>query len=352
MAIKKISIEEFIGLAKTNRVLDVRSSSEFNHGHFPGAYNLALFTDEERKIVGTAYKQQGRERAIKIGLDFYGVKMRRMVEEVEKLNSKNPSDVILIHCWRGGMRSEAIAWLLDLYGFKVCLLNGGYKKFRNFVLDTFSEPLQFKIISGSTGSGKTNLLDELSKLNESTIDLENIAHHKGSAFGAIDQLPQPSQEMFENILALKLRNNGNGFFWIEDESQRIGLVSIPPELWKQMQQSPVYFIDIPFEARLLKIEMEYGKFEKVKLTDATCRIQKRLGGLETKMTIKFIEEGNLLDGFRILLRYYDKCYRKSLTNRNKYNPVRNTVSCEDVDARRNAGLLLRSLNTEPENINI
>ena len=133
MAVEKIHIDPFLELAKQHPVLDVRSPGEFNHAYIPGAYSLPLFSDEERKIVGTAYKQESREQAIKIGLDFFGVKMRRMVEEVEsvvknrkwgigaELQTKD-SRLVLVHCWRGGMRSEAVAWLLNLYGFKVYTL--------------------------------------------------------------------------------------------------------------------------------------------------------------------------------------------------------------------------------------
>src|SRR6185436_2351890 len=165
MAIEKLHIGKFIELAKDHPVIDVRSPGEYNHAHIPGAYNLPLFTDEERKIVGTAYKQKSREAAIKIGLDFFGPKMKKMVDEVESLvrsrkagvsNSRlKTPDSVLIYCWRGGMRSAAVAWLMDLYGFKVYTLIGGYKKFRNYVLETFQLPFQFKILGGYTGSGKT-----------------------------------------------------------------------------------------------------------------------------------------------------------------------------------------------------
>ncbi|MEI2739338.1 MAG: tRNA 2-selenouridine(34) synthase MnmH [Chitinophagaceae bacterium] len=205
MAIEKIHIEQFLELAKQHPVLDVRSPGEYKHAHIPGAHSLPLFTDEERKVVGTAYKQESREQAIKLGLDFFGLKMRKMVEEVEQLSPD--SKTVLVHCWRGGMRSAGIAWLLDLYGFKVYTLIGGYKKFRNYVLDTFKLPFQLNILGGYTGSGKTELLKALREKGEKVIDLEGIANHKGSAFGNIGMPAQPGQEMFENILATELRKS-------------------------------------------------------------------------------------------------------------------------------------------------
>ncbi|MBA4140769.1 MAG: tRNA 2-selenouridine(34) synthase MnmH, partial [Segetibacter sp.] len=219
MAVTKIDVEAFVSLSKIHPIIDVRSEGEYQHAHMPGAYALPLFSNEERKIVGTAYKQQSREAAIKTGLDFFGKKMRAMVEEVEKLiderckmERKNTayqsenynSKTILIHCWRGGMRSGAVAWLLDLYGFKVFSLSGGYKAFRNSVLKQFEKEYDFRILGGYTGSGKTYVLHELENKGEKIIDLEYLAGHKGSAFGNIGFKPQPSQEMFENLLAVEL----------------------------------------------------------------------------------------------------------------------------------------------------
>jgi tRNA 2-selenouridine synthase len=324
MAIEKINIEKFLELATQFPVIDVRSPGEFNHAQFPGAYPLPLFTDEERKIVGTAYKQQIRQSAIKIGLTFFGVKMKNMVDDVEKIiadrkieetvASNNGNDnlqtsrhnTVLVHCWRGGMRSGAVAWLLDLYGFKVYTLNGGYKLFRRWTLEQFDKPYKLKILGGYTGSGKTLLLQELEKKNFPVIDLEKLANHKGSAFGAIGENPQPSQEMFENLLALQLftktsENKNLPEIWLEDESQRIGKVIIPNAFWETMRDSPVYFLDIPFNERLNFLVDTYGNFEKEKLAEAIDRIQKRLGGLETKNAQSFLSENNTKECFRILL---------------------------------------------------
>jgi len=349
LAIEKINIDRFLELAIYHPVIDVRSPGEYKHAHIPGAYSLPLFTDEERTAVGTAYKQESREKAIKIGLDFFGPKMRKMVEEVESLVKSRESGVsdselrtpgsLLLYCWRGGMRSAAIAWLLDMYGFKIYTLAGGYKKFRNHVLNTFKEPLEIKILGGYTGSGKTETLKELEKIGEKIIDLEEIACHKGSAFGNIGLPMQPSQEMFENFIALKIQeikesskalSRGFGGIWIEDESQRIGLVNIPTDLWYNMRQSPVFFLDIPFEERLKHLVQEYGSLDKQKMIDAIGRIKERLGGLETKNAISFLQENNTIESFRILLKYYDKWYQKGLHNREGLNSLLHTISCETV----------------------
>jgi tRNA 2-selenouridine synthase len=350
MPIEKIHIDQFLELSKQYPVLDVRSPGEYRHAHIPAAVSLPLFTDEERKIVGTAYKQQSREAAIKIGLDYFGPKMRKMVEEVELLvfgREKNAqlqtagSKTVLVHCWRGGMRSAGVAWLLDLYGFKVYTLVGGYKKFRQYVLETFSLPYQYKIIGGYTGSGKTEVLKELEKQNEFIIDLENIASHKGSAFGSLGMPSQPSQEMFENLLAMALREaGGTACTWLEDESQRIGDLNIPQALWLTMKRSPIYFIDIPFEERLQHIVAWYGKQDKEKMIDAINRIKKRLGGLETKTAVNYMVEDNVQESFRVLLKYYDKCYLKSLHTREIQDKLLVKIDCDNVAAAINAQRLL------------
>ena len=218
MNYQRLHIKSFLKEAEKCIVIDVRSPSEYNHGHIIGSKNIPLFTDEERKIVGTAYKQESREQAIKIGLDFFGPKMKKIIEEVEGLmtnkqraKSKDGDcqlpivNCIFLYCWRGGMRSAAIAWLLNLYGVKISVLAGGYKAYRNYVLETFSLPFSLKIVAGFTGSGKTEILHELEKRGEEIIDLEKLASHKGSAFGNINMPVQPTQEMFENLLAQDLR---------------------------------------------------------------------------------------------------------------------------------------------------
>lgn len=317
MPIERISLADFLSLSESLPVLDARSPSEFAHAHFPRAVSFPLFTDEERKIVGTTYKQESREKAIKAGLKFFGPKMVAMVEQAEAI-AENKGRKLLVHCWRGGMRSAAVAWLLSLYGFEVYVLDGGYKSFRNWVLLQFEQEYSLNVLGGYTGSGKTYVLHELEKLGRTVIDLEGLASHKGSAFGSINMPGQPSQEMFENKLALDLfrkSTTATGGIWIEDESQRIGTVNIPLTFWNLMRSSPLYFLDIDFDQRLEHIVAGYGKGEKEKLINAIVRIQKRLGGLETKTAIAHLVEDDFAASFAILLNYYDKQYMKALNSR-------------------------------------
>lgn len=374
MPIQKLTIQDFIQLAQHNPVFDVRSPGEYIHAHIPGAHSLPLFTDAERTVVGTAYKQQSRQQAIKAGLDYFGPKMRTMVEEVEKIiaaNSKNnlsqkepvpPSGgggglALMVHCWRGGMRSAGVAWLLDLYGFKVYTLVGGYKAYRKWVREQFEKEYHFKIIGGHTGSGKTLVLHQLAQQQQPIIDLEALANHKGSAFGAMGN--QPTQEMFENELAKQLtdvsikmtagqEDVSNNYhlpsnIYLEDESQRIGNLQIPMPLWYTMRKSPVYFLDVPFEERLQYITEEYSKTTKEKLVNAIIRIQKRLGGLETKNAINYLLEDNYKESFRILLRYYDKWYQKGLYNRENTEALINKIPCSGVDTIANTQKIVQNI---------
>jgi tRNA 2-selenouridine synthase len=312
----------FLTHSKDHILLDVRSPGEYAHAHIPTAINLPLFSDEQRTIIGTAYKQQGKQQAIKIGLDIFGPQMRKMVEKVEDIigqlnqqssdqSSKMQSPSVFIHCWRGGMRSSAVAWLLNLYGFHTILLHGGYKAYRNWVLDQFSKKYKLKIICGYTGSGKTKYLTSLQNDGKTIIDLEKLAAHKGSAFGHIKMPSQPSQEMFENLLAHHLHLAGENTIWLEDESQRIGHVYIPTPFWQSMITAETLTIEIDFDQRLQNIIEEYGVLDKNQLTDAIIRISKKLGGLDTKNALQHMEENNITQAFGILLKYYDRLYENA-----------------------------------------
>ncbi len=346
MAIQKILIDDFLKMESNVLLLDVRSPAEYLHAHIPQAFNLPLFSNEERKVVGTAYKQESREKAIKLGLNFFAPKMVAMVEEVEKLiinNKYNKSTPIIVHCWRGGMRSAGVAWLLNLYGYNVLTIIGGYKTFRNWALKQFEITYHFKVLGGYTGSGKTDVLSVLHQRGETIIDLEDIAKHKGSAFGNLTAFQQPSQEMFENLLATELYKNKDKSIWLEDESQRIGDVNIPIKLYNNKQCSTVYFLDIPFEERLIYITKDYGKNDKEKLVNAIIRIKKRLGGLDTKNAINFLLEDDIKNCFAILLKYYDKFYLKGLNSRENIQSLLKIISCKSVDATVNTITLLEQL---------
>jgi tRNA 2-selenouridine synthase len=199
--IKQISIADFLSLQEPVPLVDVRTPAEFAQGKVPGAFNIPIFTNEERVKVGTTYKQVGREEAILLGFDLTGNKWSRFIKEALKIA---PAKVIAVHCWRGGMRSGAMAWAFNLYGFQVYVIEGGYKMFRRWTLEQFGKPYNLTVLGGMTGSGKTKLLHQLGRMNEQLLDLEDLAQHQGSSFGTMNCLVQPTQEQFENDMAVRL----------------------------------------------------------------------------------------------------------------------------------------------------
>ncbi len=336
MPITKIPISEVLHLKASLPLLDIRSPKEFAAGHIPGAISFPLFSDEERHIIGTTYKQVSQEKAVLKGLDFFGPNMSKMVKQALKLA---PQKEILLHCWRGGMRSQSVAWLLDLAGFNVHLLDFGYKSYRHFALETFAQTYPILILGGATGSGKTEILTELQKLNEQTIDLEKLANHKGSAFGTIGMPPQGSIEQFENDLALELAAlNLNRTTWLEDESGSIGKVNLPKPFYDQMRAAPVLKVEIPKEARVKKLAEEYCKVEKEVLAASITKIQKRLGGLATKEALAAIETGDMEKMVEIALVYYDKAYTFELEHKENIQIIK--VPLETTNAAENAQIVL------------
>ncbi|MGY4540000.1 tRNA 2-selenouridine synthase [Mucilaginibacter sp. UYNi724] len=313
--VKPILINDFLQVQVDIPLIDVRTSAEFEHGHIADAFSLPLFSNEERVKVGTTYKQVGREEAILLGFDLTGPKWSGFIKQALLIA---PNKKIAVHCWRGGMRSGAMAWALDLYGFEVYVIQGGYKKYRGWVHQQFEKQYQLQILGGMTGSGKTRLLHQLQRMGEQVIDLEDLAQHQGSSYGSMNKMLQPTQEQFENNLANQLRKLDNQKkIWVEDESLTIGKRSIPNSFWHQMRDAPMINIIVDFEQRVDALAAEYGCLSKEFLIESTERIRKRLGPEQTKYAIEAIMEGRMKDFVKIVLVYYDKTYRTGLSKRNK-----------------------------------
>lgn len=310
--VRSVDVAKFLELAKQNPVIDVRSPAEYAYGRIPGAVNMPLFNNDERAEIGTLYKQQGKELAIKRGLEIVGPKMRQMVEFAESLSF---SDGLLVHCWRGGMRSGSVAWLLQTYGLPVTVLQGGYKSFRNYVLQRFEVPMELLVITGPTGSGKTDLIKALGSAGEQVIDLEGLANHKGSVFGELGQQTQPSSEHFQNKLFNALRDfDFSRVIWLEDESIGIGKVMIPEPFWRQMTGGRRVHFNMAKGIRIRRLVNEYGSFPIHVMEEKIRMIEKRLGGQHSKAAIASLHEGDLASVVNTLLVYYDKAYSNSLSN--------------------------------------
>lgn len=334
--IKNLGIGEW--LQKDGSViLDVRSPSEYARGHIPGAISLPLLDDEERAAVGTTYKQTGKEEAYSQALNIAGPKIKDLVCKAWQLA---PEARINIHCWRGGMRSGSLAWLFHAMGFKeINVLQRGYKSFRHWVLSRFDFTYPLMVLGGRTGSAKTEVLKHLFSLSEPVIDLENLAHHKGSAFGWIGEAPQPTQEQFENELAGELNQHlEKSTIWVEDESEHIGKARIPRPLFLQIRKAPVFFIDIPKSVRVPHLVHTYARYGDEKLEQSILKIAKRLGGLNTKLALEALQRQDYELVADLALTYYDKTYDKGIGLREPASIIR--IPSETIDPAHNAGLVL------------
>jgi tRNA 2-selenouridine synthase len=326
---EKTGAEKFLQLAEKIPVCDVRSPSEFNAGHIPRAFNIPIFSDKERELVGLRYKNEGRVSAIKEGLDLAGPQMSLKLNQALEFSSDNK---LLVHCWRGGMRSEAMAWLISLAGIDVHVLEGGYKSYRHYILERLSERRKMIILGGLTGSSKTHLLNHIRSFGRQVIDMEGLANHKGSAFGALGQMPQPTTEHFANILYDEWKKTDPAIpIWLEDESRNIGTVFMPEFFYENMQKSPAVILMMDIKTRLPRLIEEYSKFPEESLKASILKISKRLGGDNTRDAVSAVEAGNFARAIEITLSYYDKAYLFGLTRKIPENIIYIRTDTDNID---------------------
>jgi tRNA 2-selenouridine synthase len=311
-------------LSQAGPVVDVRSPQEFAQGHIPGAHNLPLFSDEERAQVGTCYKQAGRRAAVQLGLELVGPKLASLARSLSELiDGEAP---LRLHCWRGGMRSGSVAWLAATLDLPVVLLEGGYKAYRRWVLATFEQPWPLLVLGGRTGTGKTDLLLALQEQGAAVVDLEGLAHHRGSSFGGLGLPEQPSTEHYENRLAMALQAlQGRRPIWLEAESAQVGRCRIPNGLWRQMGEAPAVEILRPLPERVEQLVAVYGSQGQAPLREATERIARRLGPQRTAAALEAIDRSDWAGACLQMLDYYDRCYDHELSRRE--SPVR---ACFDL----------------------
>lgn len=341
-----LSIEELLPLTDTIPLVDVRSPGEYELAHIPGAFNIPIFDNDERREVGIKYKIGGKENAVLLGLDFVGPKMSDFVRQAKKI-ARNKK--LLVHCWRGGMRSASMAWLFETAGLEVFVLKGGYKAYRRFIREQFSRPVKMVVLGGYTGSGKTDILQHLQKQGEQFLDIEGIANHRGSAFGPLGQEPQPSNEQFENNLADAWRKfDFTKTIWVEDESRQLGKCGIPDPLFQQLRSAPLIKVNISKEQRISRLVKEYGSFDADKLKSRVERIKKRLGGKATNDAIEALECGKLETVADITLTYYDKAYDFGASQRDPESVF--TLSLEEDSPMENAEIIKNLCNEKLKKI--
>lgn len=334
--LRNITIQDF--LVCPAPLIDVRSPGEFAQGHIPGAVNVPLFSNDERAHIGTVYVRRSRDEAMQIGYNYANPKKQWFIDEVRKVAPDGP---IVVHCWRGGMRSRLFAEHLHENGFdNVSVITGGYKSWRRLLNEHWNKTHRLIILGGYTGSGKTQVIKQLSALGHQAVDLEALACHKGSAFGAIGQKPQPTTEQFENDLYDAWRNFDPALpVWLEDESCNIGKVNLPADLFAQMRAAAVFFLDIPRDVRAEYLVQDYAAASIDDLKESVLKISKRLGGQNVAQALQWLNDGRLYDVAYLSLSYYDKAYLRGLEFHDNKKVV--MISAENIDAEKNTELILQ-----------
>lgn len=323
----------FLALRDTGLpVIDARSPAEHARGCIPGSLNLPVLDDEEREAVGTRHARSGSEAAVHLGLELIGPKLAAKLALARRLCRGERE--VLVHCWRGGMRSNSLAWLLELGGFKVHLLTGGYKAYRNHVRASFAAPIKVLVLGGMTGTGKTDILLELAQLGSQVIDLEGLAHHRGSAFGSIGMDEQPSNEHFEAALYEAWRVlDPSRPVWVEDESSRIGTVALCDAFFERIRSGTLVTVELPVELRIARLVSMYtAEDDTAGLLHGLERIAKRLGSETHRRCSEAVLNGNHKEAVRLLLRYYDKGYTFQQERQNRPLACRITLEADTPEA--------------------
>ncbi len=321
-----IGVTEFLN--RCDPLLDARSPSEYAQGHIPHAVNLPILDDAMRKRVGITYAQQGRQAAVREGFRVTSSWLPELSLQIEALAIHR---CIRVYCWRGGMRSAALAFLADLLGMDSLLLEGGYKFYRRLAHSYFTKPWKLIVLGGMTGSGKTELLHLLRVAGQQVLDLESLAAHKGSVFGHLGQSPQPSTEYFENLIFEQLYGfNPEQVVWVEDESITLGRCFIPRPFFEQMQKAPLVWIERDRESRAKRLTEEYKGHDKNELMTSVDKIARRLGLQKAAQIKQLIAEESFADAALLLLDYYDKTYSLCVSKRD-FNKIFRITAPIDVD---------------------
>ena len=340
--------EQFLDLRQTGLpVLDARSPTEYAAGHIPGSLNTPVLMDDERVAVGKTYFSQGQEAAVHLALELVGpnlVGRHNIIQEQLELFRQNHSPTgkkILIHCWRGGQRSLALAWLLESTGYHPLILDGGYKAYRVKVRSDLASPRKVLVLGGCTGSGKTSILHELSCLGHQAVDLEDLAGHRGSSFGGIGLPEQLCGEMMEN----KLRDLWTGLdpnrpVWVEDEDRRIGKINICPEFFRHIEDGCLIWLEVPRECRIrnlvaLYAEKALDKSSQHEFCLAIDRVQSRLGTQKASLAKRAVVAGDMETAVSLVLEYYDKAYQKQSAKRIIAAKVNLTEVCSGFTGQKN-----------------
>ena len=318
MSLTKISAEDALNtLGNFSDVIDARSEGEFAEDHLPSAINWPSLHDDERQIVGTQYKQINAFEAKKLGAALVA---KNIAAHIERDVISKPRDwQPLVYCWRGGKRSGSLALILDQIGFNVTLVDGGYKAFRAALvadIPQLAAQFDYRVICGTTGSGKTRLLQALAGLGAQVLDLEALANHRSSVLGVIPGKPQPTQKAYDSLIWAALKSfDATQPVYIESESKKVGNVTIPEGLITAMRAAPCLQLELSEDARVALLLEDYDFF--VKDIEFFCE---RLGALTQARGKDVVADwqarsrsGDVASVVReLLVKHYDPVYIESM----------------------------------------
>ena len=315
--------------------VDARSSAEYEQGHIPGAVNIPLLENEERALVGTLYKQSGPEPAKKKGLEIVSVKLASMVGEIASLMQQSPGSTLVVYCWRGGMRSKSLVTILELMGIASFQLIGGYKAYRQQVQECLQNLVlrpQIFVLCGSTGVGKTTLLQLLADRGVPVVDLEKLANHRGSAFGQVVLgKPATAHNFYAELLQILHSYNDKPYLFVECESKRVGNVYLPENLYARMQSGHKILVHASIATRIKRLIAEYTDVltpNNTEIVASFASLGKKLGKKKIAQLTEEYQAGDIIAVTRFLLEgYYDPLYGYETAPANRFELV---VDAEDL----------------------
>jgi tRNA 2-selenouridine synthase len=337
-----MDISRFLEIRGQLPLVDVRSEGEYQQGHIGSSINIPILNNEERIIVGTTYKQHGQQEAIRAGFRLVGPRLADIIAIAEQLGNE-----LIVHCWRGGMRSGNFCQFVGMAGIKTLQIKGGYKAYRRLALESFKAPYYLVVLAGLTGSGKSDVLRALKKLGEQVIDLEALASHKGSAFGGIGQGPQPTTEQFQNdFFDALMEFDRTKRIWIEDESIAVGKIFLPVDFWNTMNTSSIVTMTVPKAVRISRLVNEYGNVDQEAFAVALKGITRKLGGQHYNAAAESVAKNDMYNAIDLILNYYDKAYTNGIER--KKDRIKLSMPWDGLNVNAFAVDLLEEVNRTSE----
>ncbi|WP_138205437.1 tRNA 2-selenouridine(34) synthase MnmH [Haloimpatiens lingqiaonensis] len=305
-------------------LIDVRSEGEYSEYTIPGAINIPIFNDEERKEIGTVYVRESVDKAKSMGVEAASKKLPYIYEKICDLQKKYKK--VVLFCARGGLRSTVLSTFLDSLGVKVYKLKGGYKGYRAYInreLPVLNEKVQYVILQGNTGMGKTEILKELKRRGHNIVDLEGCANHRGSLLGSVGIGKCNSQKAFESLVYEQLKERNSDLVFLEGESKRIGNIIIPDYIYNKMRESKRILVKGDLDYRAKNIIDEYTKGEnwKEEIINSLNNLRKYISEENIARYLNMVENGQILDLTKeLMVKYYDPMYKNG-ENKYKYELV-------------------------------